>query len=58
MNKVILSAVAGIAVGYFFRKIRDKAHLQEANEEINGAIHKDKKHFRNILNKDNQKANE
>ena len=34
MNKIILSAAAGIAVGYFIRKIQDKADLQEMYDEI------------------------
>lgn len=51
MNKIIVSAVAGIAVGYFVRKIQDKAHLQEMSADINGVAHKAKRKFGNILDK-------
>lgn len=36
MRKIILSAIAGIATGYFFRKIQEEAFFKRMSDNING----------------------
>ncbi len=51
MKKIILGTIAGIAVGYFCRKIQERANFKEMCEEINDMGYKTKKKLKNALNK-------
>jgi hypothetical protein len=52
MKKIILGTVAGIAAGYFIRKIQERANFKEMCNGINDMGYKTKKKLRNALNKD------
>ncbi|MBK5722254.1 hypothetical protein JGH11_15365 [Dysgonomonas sp. Marseille-P4677] len=43
MKKIVLSAMAGIIAGYFFRKIQDKAFFEQMSNNINGFSFRRKK---------------
>ena len=51
MKKIILCTVAGIAIGYFCRKIREKADIKEICDDINDLSYKTRKKFKNVINK-------
>lgn len=49
MKKIILGTAAGIAVGYFFRKIQEKANFKEMCDDINGMGYKARKKIKNVI---------
>lgn len=51
MKKIILGTIAGIATGYFLRKIQEKANLKEMYNEFNNMGHKTKRKMKGAINK-------
>lgn len=49
MNKIILGTAAGVVLGYFIHRIKDKAYFKKINGEINGLGLKAKKKLNNVL---------
>ncbi len=51
MKKVILGTIAGIATGYFLRKIQERAYFHEMCDDISGLRFKAKKKFKNAMDR-------
>ena len=51
MKKIILGTVAGIAAGYYFRKMQERVNFKEMCDDINGIGYKTKKKMKNMINK-------
>lgn len=56
MKKIILGTVAGIAAGYFFRKIQEKETFKEMCDNINGLGHRAKRTLKDTFNKGLEEA--
>ena len=50
MKKIILYAAAGIAVGYFFRKIQERADIKKICDNMTDLSDKTKKRLKDAFN--------
>jgi len=50
MKKFIFSAIAGVATGYFIRKIQDKVQVMKITENSNGSESKPKSKLKTSIN--------
>lgn len=57
MKKIVLGTVAGIAIGYFFRKIQQKGNFKKMWDDINGIGYKTKRKVKAVIDKKTNEAN-